>query len=94
MAFRRRQTRKWDAQREIGTFLGSEVAEKHMNPECCQGCEEMTRCTDFFIISFWFRAFGTMHILVFIYTTVFCLSPSLCFNSQQHTSICPGNKLF
>lgn len=75
MAFRRRHTRKWNAQREIGTFLVSEVAEEPMNPECCQGCEEMTRCTVFFIISFWFRVFGTMHILVFFYTTVFCLSP-------------------
>lgn len=75
MACRSRQARKWDAQRETGTFLVSEVAEKPMNPESCQGSEEMTRCADFFILSFWFRAFGTVHILVFIYTTVFCLSP-------------------
>lgn len=48
MAFSRRQTGKCDVQREIRTFLPSEVAEEPMNPGCCQGCEEMMRCGDFF----------------------------------------------
>lgn len=45
MAFRRRQTGKCDVQREIRTFIPSEVAEEPMNPGCC---EETMRCDDFF----------------------------------------------
>lgn len=40
--------RKWDVQREIRTFLLSEVAEEPMTHGCCQGCEETMRCGDFF----------------------------------------------
>lgn len=52
------------------------VAEEPVNPGCCQGREEMMRCSDFFcIVSFVFRPFGTSCVFVSFYTTVLCLIP-------------------